>query len=207
MFTGNDTLVDPWLVAHVTLASTATLSPLVAVNPLFMHPFSAAKMVTSLTYLYDRKVYLNMVTGVAVNFLGALGDQLSHEDRYLRLREYIEIMRALIIDGRIASFRGRFYQVDDLQLRPTTPDRLAPEFMLAGQSEAARRLCRELGLMHMSMLGRERPDGRAIHFGLVVREHAREAWEAAHSRFPESEEGEAILPIRFTTPTRSGSIG
>ena len=41
---------------------TKNLCPLVAVNPVYMHPFAAAKMVSSFALMYQRKVYLNMIT-------------------------------------------------------------------------------------------------------------------------------------------------
>src|SRR5436305_414856 len=43
-------LVDPWLVSQLIIESTETLSPLVAVQPVYVHPYSAAKMVASLGY-------------------------------------------------------------------------------------------------------------------------------------------------------------
>ncbi|HXE11761.1 MAG TPA: LLM class flavin-dependent oxidoreductase, partial [Bryobacteraceae bacterium] len=52
----DNSIVDPWLVAQAILANTQTLVPLVAVQPLYLHPYAAAKMVTSLAYLYGRRV-------------------------------------------------------------------------------------------------------------------------------------------------------
>jgi len=37
--------LDPWLVAHIILQHTTSLCPLVAVQPVYMHPYSVAKMV------------------------------------------------------------------------------------------------------------------------------------------------------------------
>src|SRR5438046_3942171 len=45
-------LVDPWLVAYTILRHTRTLYPLVAVQPLFMHPYAVAKIVSTIGYLY-----------------------------------------------------------------------------------------------------------------------------------------------------------
>ena len=56
-------LVDPWLVSQIVIEATDSLSPLVAVQPIYMHPYTVTKMVTTLGYLYDRKIYLNMVAG------------------------------------------------------------------------------------------------------------------------------------------------
>src|SRR2546423_2586040 len=56
-------LVDPWLVAQVVLQQTEQLCPLVAVQPVYMHPYSVAKMVASLAFLHSRRIYLNIVAG------------------------------------------------------------------------------------------------------------------------------------------------
>jgi alkanesulfonate monooxygenase SsuD/methylene tetrahydromethanopterin reductase-like flavin-dependent oxidoreductase (luciferase family) len=59
LFAGNDTLVEPWSIAQHILAHTSESSPLIAVNPIYMHPFTVAKFVSSFALLYHRKVYLN----------------------------------------------------------------------------------------------------------------------------------------------------
>ena len=79
LFAGNDTLVEPWSIAQHILAHTAESSPLIAVNPIYMHPFTVAKFISSFAVLYHRKVYLNMITGTATSDLQGLGEQLSHE--------------------------------------------------------------------------------------------------------------------------------
>src|SRR5207248_5830513 len=66
-------LVDPWLVAQVVLQQTEQLCPLVAVQPVYMHPYSVAKMVASLAFLHGRRIYLNIVAGGVWNHLPALG--------------------------------------------------------------------------------------------------------------------------------------
>ena len=38
-------LVDPWLVAQVVVENTERLMPLVAVQPIYMHPYAVAKLV------------------------------------------------------------------------------------------------------------------------------------------------------------------
>ena len=114
IFTGNDTYIDPWLVSQSVLMRTRTLEPLIAVNPIYMHPFTAAKMISSFAYLYQRKVWLNLVTGAALTYLDAFSDNLSHDDRYERLFEYALIIDELLAGKGLTSFDGRFYKVSDL---------------------------------------------------------------------------------------------
>src|SRR6266566_587968 len=44
----DNSLVDPWLVSEIIVESTKGLSPLVAIQPVYMHPYSVAKMMASL---------------------------------------------------------------------------------------------------------------------------------------------------------------
>ena len=61
-----------------------------------MHPYSVAKMVTSLAYLHGRAVDLNMLAGGFKNDLLALGDETEHDDRYERTIEYTQIVTGLL---------------------------------------------------------------------------------------------------------------
>src|SRR5882762_3373761 len=91
-------LVDPWLVSQVIIEHTEALCPLVAVQPAYMHPYTVAKMVASLGFLFGRQVYLNMVAGGFKNDLLELNDTTPHDMRYARLIEYTKIIRSLL-DG------------------------------------------------------------------------------------------------------------
>src|SRR3989442_7380361 len=73
VFTDNGQL-DPWLVSQIIIEATERLCPLVAIQPAYMHPYSVAKMITSLAHLYRRRLYLNMVAGGVQNALAALND-------------------------------------------------------------------------------------------------------------------------------------
>jgi alkanesulfonate monooxygenase len=54
-------LVDLWLVFQLIVESMERLSPLVAVQPISIHPHSAAKMVASLGYRTVGRLHLNIV--------------------------------------------------------------------------------------------------------------------------------------------------
>jgi len=75
----DNSIVDPWLVSNLILQNTRTLCPLVAIQPVYMHPYSVAKMVTSFAHLYGRRMYLNMVAGGFKNDLISLNDTTPHD--------------------------------------------------------------------------------------------------------------------------------
>src|SRR6476661_3917184 len=54
LFKSNSGNIDPWVFGQAVLNNSETLSPFIAVNPSYMHPFLAAKKLYSLTTFYRR---------------------------------------------------------------------------------------------------------------------------------------------------------
>jgi alkanesulfonate monooxygenase len=196
LFTGNDILVEPWSMAQHILAHTSRSSPLIAVNPIYMHPFTVAKLVSSFALLYQRKVYLNMVTGTAMSDLHGLGEQPSHEERYSRLGEFIHVVRQLLSGPRPVNFTGKFYATSNLQLRPGLPAALMPEFLIAGQSDDAQRISKEMGCLMMQMLPPNLEEGISapgVNFGIFARPKRDQARREAKLLFKDSVENRELL--------------
>lgn len=128
----DNSLVDSWQVSQIVIQSTRMLCPLVAVQPVYMHPCSVAKMVASFAYLYRRRVYLNMVAGGFRNDLPALGDGTPHDLRYERLSEYTTIITQLLNGKAPVTFAGKFYTVEKLSMMPPLPDNLFPGIFISG---------------------------------------------------------------------------
>ena len=122
----DNSLVDPWLVSQVILSRTSKLAPLVAIQPAYMHPYTAAKMVTTFSYLYGRRIFLNMVAGGFVNDLIALDDFIEHDDHYDRLVEYVSIMNCLFNEPGPVTFTGAYFAVKNLSIKPRIPPELVP---------------------------------------------------------------------------------
>jgi alkanesulfonate monooxygenase len=191
-------LLDPWLVAQTIVEVTASLRPLVAVQPVYMHPYTVAKMVTSLGYLYGRRLDLNFVAGGFRNDLLSFGDATPHDERYERLAEYITIVKELLSGERV-SRDGRYYTVRDLKLTPSLDPDLQPGLMVSGSSAAGRSVAREVGAVAVQYPEPASDpvwtelDGSAasgIRIGIVAREDAGDAWRVAHARFPEDRKGQ-----------------
>lgn len=190
-------LVDPWLVSQVILQSTAQLSPLVAVQPIYMHPYSVATMVSSLGFLHQRRVYLNMLAGGFKNDLVALDDDTPHDERYERTVEYTTVITRLLAGGPV-SFEGRYYAVRNLSLSPPLPPELLPEVLISGSSPAGADAARRIGATAVrypappgeepGVAGAEGKIG--IRVGIIARETGDEAWRVALERFPEDRKGQ-----------------
>jgi alkanesulfonate monooxygenase len=191
-------IADPWLVAQTAIAATERLAPLVAVQPVYMHPYTAASMVSSLAYLHGRAVHLNMLAGGFRNDLIALGDHTEHDDRYTRTVEYTQILTALL-RGETVTRQGRWHQVENLKLAPALPAELVPEVLISGSSPAGRAAAEEIGatpIRYPEPLGAgstdspDAPTGGGVRMGIIARDDADEAWRVAHERFPTDRAGQ-----------------
>ncbi len=109
-------IADPWLVSQLVIQHTQRLVPLVAVQPAYMTPLCAAKMVASLGWMHGRAVALNMVAGGFRNDLLALGDPTPHDERYERLIEYVAIIKSLLADQAPVTHEGKHYRVRNLRM-------------------------------------------------------------------------------------------
>lgn len=190
-------IVDPWLVSQLVVQATERLCPLVAVQPVYMHPYAVAKMVTTLANLHGRRTYLNLVAGGFRNDLLALGDETHHDERYARIAEYGRLIRDLTAGTGPVSVSGRYYAAHHLRLAPPVPAALRPGFMISGSSEAGLAAARTLGAIAVKYpRGAEEeeyvdaatPSGMRI--GLIARETQEDAWRVAHERFPEDRSGQ-----------------
>ncbi|SRR5579875_1172828 len=193
----DNSLVDPWLAAQLVIEQTEKLSPLVAVQPVYMHPFAAAKMVASLSYLYGRRISLNMIAGGFRNDLLALCDQTPHDQRYSRLIEYTLIIKGLLAQNRPFSFSGHYYQVKNLVLKPSLPAELFPRLLISGSSEAGREAAHSIGAIAVEYPQPKNSDDNieprkncGIRVGLITAQTSEQAWETAHSRFPGDRAGQ-----------------
>lgn len=190
-------IADPWLVSQAIMGATERLAPLVAVQPAYMHPYSVAKMVSTLAYMHGRRLYLNMLAGGFRNDLLALNDPTPHDERYARTVEYTKIVTRLLA-GETVTHSGRYYTVDKLSLAPALPQQLQPGVLISGSSPAGLQAAHAIGATpvkypkraHEEPGQQDEEQGAGIRVGIVTRPSSAEAWEVAHERFPEDRKGQ-----------------
>ena len=198
VYTDNGQL-DAWLVAQTIIGATRSLCPLVAVQPIYMHPYSVAKMIASLAFLHARRVYLNMVAGGFANDLAALDDRTPHDQRYERLIEYTTIIQLLLQSEDPVTFDGNHYRVKNLRLTPRVPPELLPGILVSGSSEAGMAAAQRLEataieypkpVAEYTAVTAPTPASRGIRIGIIARSADADAWRVAHARFPPDRRGQ-----------------
>jgi alkanesulfonate monooxygenase len=191
-------LLDTWLTSQLIIQSTSSLSPLVAVQPVYMHPYTVAKMITTLSLLHGRRIDLNIVAGGFKNDLLALNDHTPHDRRYARLTEYTAIIRRLLEGGPPVTSKGEFYTVTNLSLVPALDPALMPRILLSGSSPEGLAAARTLGALPVrypepaTQIGTPPEEEAAfgIRVGIIAREEESGAWRIARERFPEDRRGQ-----------------
>jgi alkanesulfonate monooxygenase len=202
-------LADPWVITGIILAETTHLLPMIALQPVYMHPYTVAKKIASIGLIYDRPIALNLIAGGFVNDLSAIGDQTPHDRRYERLAEYTEIIQLLLTSDKAVTYDGEFYVTKNLKLQPVLPDHLQPKYYLSGSSEAARKTAVRLGASLIEYpepttdyLKFGRTNGiitNGIRVGILARQTHAQAWSDARLRFPNARSGELSHQIAKKT--------
>jgi alkanesulfonate monooxygenase len=200
-------ICDPWLISQIVIENTDRLSPLVAVQPVYLHPYSVSRMVTSLGFLYNRRIYMNMVAGGFVNDLTSLNDTTPHDRRYQRLIEYTTIVKQLCASATGVSFEGEFYKIDNARLGPTLSPDLQPEFLVSGSSEAGLSAAKAIGAIAVKYprppseeeTARTDDSKAGIRVGIIARRTEDEAWRVATDRFPETRKGQITHSLAMKT--------
>ena len=180
------------------MQNTKSLCPLVAIQPVYMHPYSVAKMVASFAHLYGRRMYLNMVAGGFKNDLAALNDTTPHDERYTRLIEYTTIIKLLLSTAAPVSYEGKFYKIENLRMTPPLPPELFPGILMSGSSDAGLAAARAVGATAVkypkpakdteSNIESE-TEKSGVRVGIVARPTSRRSVARCESTFPRRPQG------------------
>lgn len=176
LFQHNKASIDPWFFAMQVMHHAQQLSPFVALNPVYMHPFTAARLIQNMTAHFNRPMLLNMIAGTSRTDLAALGDKLEHEERYHRLTEYLQVILGLLQADGIFSFHGKYYTIENAALPTKLAAPLMPACFVAGASDSAKELAAAFSLTRLKMAyspvndGQvmSAPTGTAIHLGILT---------------------------------------
>jgi alkanesulfonate monooxygenase len=185
---------DAWLVTAALTRETRRLKFLVAFRPGLTSPTLAAQMAATYQRLSGGRLLLNVVTGGQADEQRRFGDHLSHDERYARTGEFLDIVRGAW-GSQPFDFAGQHYQVDGATvLRPPDP---VPGIYFGGSSAAAGPVAAQHADVYLTW--GEPPDqvaeklrwirelaaarGRTLRFGIrlhvITRDSEADAWAEA----------------------------
>lgn len=180
---------DAWLTTIAVAQHARRLHYLVAFRPGLISPTLAAHHARTYQRLTGGRLAVNIVTGGDPAEQRAYGDHLSHDERYARTAEFLQVFNASW-DGPVR-FTGGHYDVDGFDL-PSLPAPRPPVYF-GGSSPAALEVAAAHVDVHLSwgeptpqLLDRQRVlrelaarNRRTLRFGVRLHVLARETADAA----------------------------
>ncbi|MFD8495969.1 LLM class flavin-dependent oxidoreductase [Amycolatopsis sp. NPDC059657] len=184
--------LETWTAAAALAALTERIEIIAAIKPYLVHPVVLAKQASQIGQISGGRFGLNLVNAWFKPELEKAGIAFAeHDERYAYGREWITVVRELL-EGKRTSFDGKYFRVEDYQLRPVADPR--PTIYVGGESDPARALVadkadlwfingqprEEVARLIKDVAERPR-DGDPVRFGLSGFVIARETDEEAEA--------------------------
>ena len=129
---------DGWQVANHAVRATERLKILLAHRPGFVAPTLTARQAATFEHLTGAgRLALHIITGGDEADQRREGDFLSHDERYRRTAEYLDLLRQLWTSTEPIDFDGEFYRVEDALLPGPTGEPSGIPIFFGGASDAA----------------------------------------------------------------------
>ena len=198
VFTSANDAFDAFLLAS-KIAIETKKTPLIAVNPIYEHPFSLARKIASFYELTNQNLAINWVTGIAKSDLELVNDYSNKEQRYKRLKEYIYVVNYLLYESKPLHFSREYYTINGAVLQGDRSVISSPLQFVSGSSSQAIAIANEFNISLLNMLNfnEKKPNSvsNAVAFGLVVRETFEEAKKAYDILLPETRKSKLIFEL------------
>ncbi len=127
---------DPWVISPLLARETKAFRFMIAFQPGFGNPVQVARASASLQRATGGRSLFNIITGGGGPAQLWWGDSFSHDDRYGRTSEWLDVFRG-VWNSDDFSYKGRFYQVEHGGLPAQLRAEEFPEMWFSGSSEAA----------------------------------------------------------------------
>jgi len=214
---------EPWAVSAFLARETKTFRFMIAFQPGFLNPVTAAKMTASLQRATGGRALFNVITGGGGPSQLWWGDVAPHDDRYARTTEFLDVLRGLWKGGSF-SHHGKFYHIEDGGLPPQLLGQDFPEIYFSGSSDAALASASKHAEYYLSWLEpfdqlrdkfnrvKERTDalGRkikcAVRVDIIARRTEEEAWREVRRGFENLDDAAKQRYQRFAQQT-GDSVG
>ncbi len=127
---------EPWAISSFLARETSTFRFMIAFQPGFLNPVTAARMTASLQRATGGRALFNVITGGGGPAQLWWGDSVGHDDRYTRTTEFLDVLRG-IWNGGPFDYDGKFYRVENAGLPQPLSQEAFPEIYFSGSSDAA----------------------------------------------------------------------
>lgn len=132
--------LEAWTASAALAAVTENIEIITAIKPALYHPVVLAKQALQIEEISGGRFGVNVVNAWFQPEIARAGlPFLEHDERYAYGREWLAVVDSLI-RGERTTFHGRYFDVDDYQLRPAGRHRTRPAIYVGGESEPARAL-------------------------------------------------------------------
>ena len=181
---------DPILLSSALVQKTSKLGFIIAVRSGIISPTYFVQQINTLSTFSKGRLALNIVAGHSPAEQQFYGDHLSHEDRYKRSFDFLEICKQLWEKNDSVNFKGNYLSVDGAKLNIAydAADAKAPFIFVSGSSTLAKDLAAKYGDSWMQLgtelnkikdgsVGTEQSLG--LRMSVIVRETKKEAQTAA----------------------------
>jgi alkanesulfonate monooxygenase len=132
--------LEAWTAAAAIAALSSRIEIITAIKPMLYHPVVLAKMAMQIEAISRGRMALNLVNAWNRKEIVNAGMEFrEHDERYAYGAEWLTVVEALMRGERV-DFKGRYFEVTDYILHPTSPTRSRPRIYVGGESDPARDL-------------------------------------------------------------------
>lgn len=144
---------EPMMLATALGIKTRAVTFMVAIRSGVISPTLFVQQVNTLSALTNGRVNLNFVAGHSPDEQHFYGDWLSHDERYARTGEFLEICHGLWNRNGGVNVHGKYLQVEDARINTpfVSPSRTFPEIFIGGGSDSALDLALRYGTCWMRL--------------------------------------------------------
>ncbi|MBL6080559.1 LLM class flavin-dependent oxidoreductase [Belnapia sp. T18] len=132
--------LEAWTASAALAAETRRIEIIAAIKPMLYHPVVLAKMALQIEEISGGRFAINLVNAWNRKEIEDAGLTFrEHDERYAYGAEWLSLVEWLM-RGEEVHHEGRFFQVRDYVLRPTSSNRPRPRIYIGGESPPARDL-------------------------------------------------------------------
>ncbi len=130
---------DPIPLVGMLSARTKRVGFMLAYRAGLLSPTLFVQSVNTLSQLMPNRILLNVLAGISPDEQAYYGDHLTHDERYVRSEEFLDVCIRLWNDEAPVDFEGKYIRVVGARLNTRFHGK-PPQIYLSGNSKAAERV-------------------------------------------------------------------